>query len=316
MKGFFYPTRYCLPGCIFILAPLLLVAQDSSMTISRKIITLKEVVVRNNLNVAGFIQRVQNDTSFYKAFKNLHLLGYTALNDIRMLNKRGAVQASLQSRTKQSIKDRCRSMEVISERTTGNIYDKDRNFNYYTAELYASLFFSTGTICNENNIIKGEAMSARGKSGIQKHKEQLKMLMFNPGSKIPGIPFIGNKIAIFEDAQSAYYDFTIDMGNYQGQNCYLFIIKSREDLTRAEKKDIVINKITTWFNNQTMEIVARDYDLSYNAGVYDFDVHMQVEMDKFGEYLVPKLIRYTGNWDAIFKKRENGVFTATLFDFK
>lgn len=207
-------------------------------------------------------------------------------------------------------------MEVISERTTGNIYDKDRNFNYYTAELYASLFFSTGTICNENNIIKGEAMSARGKSGIQKHKEQLKMLMFNPGSKIPGIPFIGNKIAIFEDAQSAYYDFTIDMGNYQGQNCYLFIIKSREDLTRAEKKDIVINKITTWFNNQTMEIVARDYDLSYNAGVYDFDVHMQVEMDKFGEYLVPKLIRYTGNWDAIFKKRENGVFTATLFDFK
>jgi len=26
-------------------------------------------------------------------------------------------------------------------------------------------------------------------------------------------------------------------------------------------------------------------------------------------------MRYNGNWDVIFKKRENGIFTATLFDF-
>jgi hypothetical protein len=64
-----------------------------------------------------------------------------------------------------------------------------------------------------------------------------------------------------------------------------------------------------------MEIVARNYDLSYNAGVYDFDVHMEVLMTKFGDYLVPQTLRYKGNWDVAFKKRERGVFTATLFDF-
>ena len=37
---------------------------------------------------------------------------------------------------------------------------------------------------------------------------------------------------------------------------------------------------------------------------------------KFGELLVPKLLRYIGNWDVAFKKRERGVFTATLFDFQ
>lgn len=304
-----------LAGCFLLLIPVFSLAQDSSITIEKKVITLTEVVVRNNLNVAGFIDRVRKDTSFYKAFKNLHMLGYTALNDIRMMNKKGAVEATLQSKTKQSVSNGCRSMDIISETTSGNIYDNNKNWNYYTAELYAGLFFSKGTICNENNIVKGEALGARGKSGIQKHKEQLKMLMFNPGSKIPGIPFIGDKIAIFEDGQSAYYDFVIDMDNYQGQNCYMFIVKAREDLDKSEKDNIVINKITTWFNSVTMEIVARNYDLSYDAGVYDFDVHMQVEMDKFEEYLVPKLIRYTGNWHAIFKKRENGIFTATLFDF-
>lgn len=302
-------------GCFLLHVPLILPAQDSSVTIENKVITLTGVVVRNNLNVAGFIDRVQKDTSFYKAFKNLHILSYTALNDIRMMNKKGGVSATLQSKTKQSVSGGCRTMEVLNEIISGNIYDNNKNWNYYTAELYAGLFFANGTVCHENNIVKGEALSARGKSGIQKHKEQLKMLVFNPGSKIPGIPFIGDKIAIFEDDQSAYYDFVIDMDSYRGQNCYVFTVKARDDLDKAGKDNIVINKITTWFNSVTMEIVARNYDLSYDSGVYDFDVHMQVEMDKFGEYLVPTLIRYTGNWHVIFKKRENGIFTATLFDF-
>jgi len=43
---------------------------------------------------------------------------------------------------------------------------------------------------------------------------------------------------------------------------------------------------------------------------------MEVVMARVGTYLVPSLIRYTGNWKAIFKPRERGVFTATLFDFK
>jgi hypothetical protein len=55
--------------------------------------------------------------------------------------------------------------------------------------------------------------------------------------------------------------------------------------------------------------------MSYNTGVYDFSVHMEVQMTKFGEYLVPKILRYNGNWDVMFKKRERGTFTATLFDF-
>jgi hypothetical protein len=56
--------------------------------------------------------------------------------------------------------------------------------------------------------------------------------------------------------------------------------------------------------------------MSYDAGVYDFNVHMEVQMTRFKNYLLPKTIRYAGNWDVAFKKRERGYFTATLFDFK
>lgn len=282
-----------------------------------KMISLSEVIVRTDVNIPRFIERVKNDTSFYKAFRNLHLLGFTSLNDIRIMDKKGRQKAGMQSRTRQQRENGCRSMETISESTQGDFYNSDHQFNYYTAELYAGLFFTRGTICGETNIVKGVNFSTKGKSGLAKNKEQLKMLFFNPGKKIPGIPFMSDKkIDIFDPDVAEYYDFAIDQQDYEGQSCYVFTIKAKEDLSSGQRDKIVIDNMITWFDAKTMDVMARNYGLSYDAGVYDFDVQMEVQMTKFGEYLVPKTLRYTGNWDVMFKKRERGVFTATLFDFK
>jgi hypothetical protein len=279
-----------------------------------RMINLSEVVIRSDLNVPRFLQLIKNDTTFYKSFRNLHVLSFTSLNDIRMLDKKGNLKATLQSKTRQEVANGCRTMKVLEEKTTGNMYDGD-DFNFYTAELYASLFFTKGQICGETNIVKGIELSTKSKRGLEKHKEQLKMMFFNPGKKIPGIPFIGNKINIFDPDIAQYYDFKIDLGDYENQYCYIFSIKAKSDLTENEKDNIVFNDMTTWFNSKTLEIVGRNYDLSYNTGLYDFDVHMEVLMTRFQDLLVPKVIRYNGEWDIPFKKRERGVFTATLFDF-
>jgi hypothetical protein len=299
------------------LTPVLLGQTQDSLDNERlaKMINLSEVIIRSDLNISRFIDQVKKDTSFYKAFRTLHLLGFTSWNDIRIKDKKGNLKASLQSKTKQVRSNGCRSMEVLDENTTGNFYDENRNYNYYTAELYAGLFFTNGKVCGENNIVKGIDFSVKSKSGIEKHKEQLKMLFFNPGKKIPGIPFIGDKINIFDPDHSQYYDFSIDYGDYEGQSCYIFSVKAKPGLSGSDKDKIVIDSMITWFNTKTMEVMARNYDMSYDAGVYDFDAHMEVQMARVGSYLVPKLLRYSGNWDVIFKKRERGMFTATLFDF-
>jgi hypothetical protein len=279
-----------------------------------KMVNLSEVIIRSDLNVARFIKQVKEDTTFYKAFRNLHVVSFTSWNDIRIRDKKGSVQAALMSKTKQIRANGCRTMEVLNETSSGDFYDDKHAYNYYTAELYAGLFFTNGSVCGENNIVKGVDFNPRSASGMAKHKQQLKMLFFNPGKKIPGIPFIGDKIDIFDPDRAEYYDFIIDYGDYEGQSCYVFTIKAKEDLG-GKKDKIVIDNMVTWFNTRTMEVMARNYDMSYNAGVYDFDVHMEVEMTKAGDLLVPKLLRYIGNWDVAFKKRERGVFTATLFDF-
>ncbi len=292
-------------------------AQDSTdIEAVRSNVQLSEVVVRSDLNVPKFLRRIKNDTSYHKAFKNLHILGFSALNFIQMSDKRGRVKASLQSQTLQKRSNGCRTMDVLEEKTTGDFYNRNKGFNYYTAELYAAFFFTRGKICGENNIVNGSEMSMKGKKGLDKNKEQLKMLFFNPGKKIPGIPFIGDKLDVFDIKVAGKYNFFIDTSDLNGQPCYIFKIERKEGLPPSEQNDIVFDNITTWFNQKTMEIVGRNYDMSYNAGLYDFDVHMEVQMQKIGDYLVPQILRYKGDWFLFSKKRERGIFTATLFDFK
>ena len=307
--------RTTLSVFLFLFSWLPVFSQDSTFEVDKKIVTLKEVVVHNNMNVPAFMKRVQDDTSFYKAFRNLRVLGYTSMNDVRMLDKKGQIESSLDSKTRQMVAGGCRWTEIIEEKTTGDYFDRSRHSNYYTAQMYAGLFFAADTICGETNIVAGTSFDLRNKSGLEKHKEQLKMLFFNPGKKVPGIPFIGNKIALFDEDVAKYYDFSIDMAEFKGENCYVFKSTPRTDLSSSEKGRIVINEMTTWFDVKDWQIVARNYDLSYSAGVYDFDVHIEVEVTRFGDLIVPKVLRYNGNWDVMFKKRERGVFTATLSDF-
>ena len=284
---------------------------DTLVKVDENYITLSEIVVNNKLDVASFIARVKNDTTFYKAFRNLHIIGYTSLNDIRMMDKNGKTQASLKSKTRQVRRGNCRTMQVLEETTTGDIYDGNKNFNYYTAQMYAGLFFTKDSVCGEDNIVKGRDFSTSGLSGMARHKEQLKMLFFNPGGKINGLPFISGKTEIFDESMADKYDMNIDLRDFNDTSCYVFTVKVKDN----RKNGVVIDEMTTWFSEKTFEIVARKYSLSYDAGVYDFNVEMETEMTKVGALLVPAVLRYNGNWKAIFKKRERGIFTATLFDF-
>lgn len=291
--------------------------QEDSLDNERlaKMISLSEVVMRSDLNVATFIRRVKEDTSFYKAFRNLNVVEFTALNDIRLVDKKGKLKASLNSKTRQHRRRGCRSVEVLEEKTTGDFFDRKHDYNYFTGKMYASLFIPRDSACGETNIVKGAEFSLRSKKGVEKNKEQLKMLFFNPGKKIRGIPFMGDKIDIFDPDRARYYHFSIDRSDFRGEPCFIFTIRAREDLPPGREDKIIIDNMVTWFHARTMEVLARTYDMSYNAGVYDFDVHMEVELGKVGPYLLPHTIRYKGNWDLVFKKRERGTFTATLFDF-
>ena len=300
-------------GLIVFIAPA--IAQDSTFNEQGQKFTLTDAIVRNHFDYKDILQRIKEDTSFYKAFKTLRTIGYSSYNHIEMKDKNEAVVATLNSKTKQTRKNNCRSMEVLEETTSGDLRNASGEYNYVTPSLYASLFFTKGSICGETNVVAGKKRVVQG-SRMEKAKEQLKMLFFNPGKKIPGIPFIGNKLDLYDESAHELYDYKLDYVDYHGQLAYVFDVQPKQDLGFFNKERVVVDQMITWFNPKTLEVLGRNYSLSYKAGVYDFNVQMEVEMTYFNGQLVPKILRYKGNWDVLFTKRERGLFTATLFDYK
>lgn len=287
--------------------------KDTSIIWEGKQVMLSPIVIRSGTNVPGFIRKVEDDTTFYKAFKNLRVLNFSSINDIRMLDKKGRVESSLYSKTRQWAKRGCRVTSVLEEKVTGDFYDRKGDYNYYTAALYASLFFSKDTICGQTNLIKEMNRSIKGKKGLEKNKEQLKMLFFNPGKDIPGIPLMGDKVKVFDKAHAGLYDFSVDIQDYKGKSAYLFTLKMKEGLSFFKRDNVVIDEMTTWFDYDSFEVLSRNYKMSYSAGVYKFNVAMDVEISKFGNLLYPSVIRYNGSWGVMVKGSERGVFTATVY---
>lgn len=293
---------------ILLLGSINVAAQDTS--IFKYPIQMDEVVIsaaNDGWDVKGFIERVQNDTTFYKAFKSMRITSYNATNDITVYNNRGKVEASLYSLTQQKVLNSCRSMEVLSESVSGRFYKRDKEYRYYTAELYDYLFFTKDTICNENDIVRN-TLSEVEEGRIGKHKHKLKQLIFNPGSDIEGVPFMGDKAALFQPDVAAMYNFKLASEEYDGEDCYVF-----KAIPKAEfRDDIVYKYLATWFRKSDYSIVARDYSLSYDAIAYDFDVHMKVRTRQVGDKLLPVKIEYDGNWHVFTQKRERVKFIATI----
>lgn len=275
-------------------------------------IELDSVVIyasdQEQLDVSAFIQYIQNDTTFYKAFKNLHFTTYNADNSIKILNKKNSTKASMISETKHIYRNKCRYMLTLDESVTGDYYTKKNRPKYYTASLYDAVFFTRDTVCNESPYIDKRNLEVQG-NALEKHKSQLKQLMFNPGSKITGVPLMGNKAAMFNPGIRSMYNFKLTSDYYNNELVYKFEATPKPGMHNK----VVYQLFKTWFRMSDLSIIAREYSLKYDATVYDFDVYIKVDLIQKNKLLVPKYIYYRGNWRAIGQGREIATFQTTFY---
>jgi len=304
-RGIVWRSFLLIAAVIF---PVFLQAQQKDSTnIFRVPIELDSFVVKSGFDINVFIRRVQNDTTFYKSFRSMHLVPYTAVNNIAVYDKRSSVIASLFSRTRQNVSGHCRKTEVLEQKVTGDFFKRNGDYNYYTAELFAYLFFAKDPVCNETDIVAG-ALEERGDGQMEKSKYQLKQLIFNPGGKVSGVPLMGDRVSIFEEDEARKYDFKVVEDTYDGQDCLKFIITPKD----GYENKVLYNELTTWFRRSDYSILARDYSLSYSTLLYDFDVKMKVRTREIGNKLYPVLIDYDGDWHVFTKKRERVKFSVAI----
>ena len=301
--------QHIIPVCCCSLLSLCAPAQNMDTgSIFSQPVAMDTFVVRSGFDINAFIRRVRNDTTFYKAFRSMHLVPYSAANDIVIFGKRRSdTVAGEHSVTTQYRSARCRITRFPERKTRGNYRKRNGELNYYTSQLFESLFFSQDSVCNEDDIVAGNLVQQDG-GAIEANKYRLKQLIFNPGARIHGIPFVADRASIFDEDEAKKYDFHVSLQQYNGESCYLFRITPK----KGYEKKVIYNNLTTWFRKSDYAIVARDYSLSYRTLVYDFDVSMNIRTSVIGNKIFPTYIGYDGNWHIFTKKRERAHFTARI----
>jgi hypothetical protein len=151
----------------------------------------------------------------------------------------------------------------------------------------------------------------RGQSSMQKHQQEVKQMMFNPGNEVAGIPFIGKKMGIFDEDMHEYYNYSVYTAMYQDTiQCLVFDAEAKPEFRDGKT---VIKSLTTYFEQETFVVMQREVLLEYKSLPIDFEIFIKVENQHHNGVLLPEMIYYKGFFDIPFMKKEEVEFS--LFDF-
>lgn len=282
-------------------------------TIKTIVIDSPIVIKGQRLNVEQFINAVINDTSFYMAFRKMKKYSFIAENRVFTYDKKNKVDGKIYRKIRHN-NDGPYKMEYLVKEDNGKVYKKNGKYQLYTVEMFDYIFMNA----YNTDFVANAPMHSDGKGGTnENYKDKLKTLIFNPGRPIKGLPFIGNKTAIFSANMRQYYDYSFYSGTYLDSiPVYRFKVAVKPDLSNWTKDGLMIKELVTIFDKRNFEILGRYVDMKYSNMLFDFDVQMNIEMSYFGEDKLPTKITYQGNWDYPLKKEERASFLVVHKDYK
>jgi len=261
----------------------------------------------HKLNAQDFIDAIVTDTSFYQAFRNMKRYSFTAENRIYTYDKRNKVDGKIYRKVKHTIVGRTHKTEYLTKRDSGSIYKKDGKYELYTVEMFDYIFDNA----YNSDFTKGDPSPQNGKNGS--YKEKLKQLIFEPGRKITGIPFISGKTEIFGKDMRQFYYYEFAKGKYLDTiPVYRFKVIQKPSTSNG---DVMIKELTTIFDTRTFKILGRYVDMKYSNLLFSFDIQMNIELNNFNGELLPTKVSYQGNWDIPFHKTERASFLILQKDY-
>lgn len=281
---------------------------------------LGEVVVHGGakgLYLEGFFKQVMEDTTFYHAFLNTKYHAHSVRSELKVRDRKSREKAELYRRGRLVRNGAMAELVLDTAYESEGLRDRNGGFRFLTVEMYDDVFFPKGQWRASNRIAARQQEISR-ESRFDKYKSELKKFMFNPGQEIASVPFIGDKLDIFDSTMTPLYMFSVDDAYHEGRPCWLFtaIAKDTVDGREADEDDTVIKRMLTWFDQSTMMVMAREYRIQHASILLDFDISIKVENAVVNGDLVPTDVRYEGDWDIPFKKRELVRFYLRYSDWK
>jgi len=277
-----------------------LCAQDDQVV---KSVQLDEVVVSaqaGGFSVEAFVRQVREDTTFHKAFLNTRYHPNRLRSDLRVRNKGEKETASVHRQARLVREGPKARVEVDSVRESGKLRDRKGDLRFLTVEMWDDVFFPKGAFTADNRVAARKLEVHRG-SRFEKYKSELRKFMFDPGSEIASVPFIGHKLALFSPEMAPLYDFRIWSDERDGHACWVFSADAKPDCRDGKT---VIKSMDTWFHQGSGDVMARRYRIVNSSILLDFDIAIEVDNQLVEGVLVPARVLYDGEWNIPFRKAE------------
>ncbi|NND94255.1 MAG: hypothetical protein HKN45_05275 [Flavobacteriales bacterium] len=288
---------------IIVLFLTLFLGRISAQDEVKKAVQLPEFIISadDSFDSKAFMEHVLSDSSFYQAFINLKYVPHSFDSFLIVRNKGSKEKGNLTRKAIQSLAGNKRVVDITEEESNGKVFKKNGSHRYLTAEMYDEVFFPDEPESVGPTIARFEQIESK-ESKIDKYKSQLKKMLFNPGQEILSVPFIGDKMDIFSSEMIPYYDYSV-YSSYTPDSvyCYVFQVDAKPEFARNKT---VIKKMVSYFDKEHLQVVSREYSLSNNTLLFEFDIWMKVENDLVGRDLLPRRVQYNGDWDIPFRSAE------------
>jgi hypothetical protein len=279
-----------------------------------KHITLDEFVVSaqaSGFSVERFVRHVMDDTTFQQSFLNTRYYPHALQSSLHVRNKHEKATAFMY-RSGQLVRDGSFAELVLdSVVEQGKLRKNNGEFRYLTVEMYDDVFFPKGRYF-ASNTIKAREQEIDRSSRFDKYKSELKKFMFNPGQEIASVPFIGDKLALYSDDMAPHYDHRIWSDTRDGRPCWVF----SSDTKPGHANRTVIQEMSTWFDQESGQVLAREYHIQHGSILLYFDISIKVQNTVVNGTLVPLHVDYNGEWDIPFSKPELIRFELVMTDWK
>lgn len=297
--------------------PTFVCAQDTITREIARIVFMDSIVVkasRHDLSVEDFIDMVRKDMTFYRAFSNLRVADYVFSTHMTFFDRKNREAAIYDARYHQHVKNQCRFQEKLEENIRGNFLKKRKyDTRYYTYDLYDRLFLLHDTTCHLE--VNTNPVSFEGE-GMEGHVAELKKLIFAPGSH-SDVPLIGDKTEIFSAKMINRYHFFINSVQYSDtMDAYAFEVRLKPEYERKQNNRTVIKELITYFSKKDFQVLGRYFRLAHYKTLYQFDIKMQIELQKVTDRYFPAHIVFEGFWNVPLKRKETSIFTIKFENFQ
>ncbi len=287
------------------------------------------VVASKQLTIDDLKKIITKDSSLIKSFWDMRNYDFASNNHIEAYDKKGRLAGTEKRNMEHFFIDSLLYHKTVSRDVQGKLYEKDGEAIYSALTLFNNVMKDDTFWINQVERSKAahqemlDEMSEKKLKRYEKKraKQKEKFMGFpinrdssdSEESRFKDLPFLDNKLAIFEPEMEKHYFFKMREGfSKYGDESYIFLAipkKPKRDATVIKRLEVCIKK-------EDLSIIGYSLDALYNSILWDCDLKLDTNLKFVKEHYVPIDLLLDCEFDVILMPQERFVWKANAHDFK